>query len=232
VRNIVTAALCLAALACGKSSTEPSDPGGNNNGTTPPACRTFATAYMTAFTGQPVTSNVTTTCGFSIVTNQLSCTHVGTSSDGESGTITTVTTYASRGDAVDEIAVIPPLRRAQSMLTSYPFETDSITYAYDASKRLATEQGQGTTTYTAWDTAGRPTAGSRVGGPTSTTTTKTLSYNNANRTLVTVDTTAGTSSTCTTVFDANGIQLSRTCGAGASLVVATTTLQTTAQFCR
>jgi hypothetical protein len=145
------------------------------------------------------------------------------------------TRHATRGDVVDEIAVVPPLQRSLSTTTTVSGGTSSTgtsTHSYDGQRRLtqtmATSQVAGqtvssTTTYTAWDSAGRPTAGSTV--VAGFTTAINYTYDNATRTQST--TTNGV--TCSQTFDANGIPTTGTCSNGAST---TFTTLTTLQICR
>jgi YD repeat-containing protein len=104
--------------------------------------------------------------------------------------------------------------------------TSTVSYNYDASGRLTstvtTALGvSSTTTYTAWDSSGRPTAGSFPG------TTIANSYNDATRTWVQTLTPArGGASTTTTTFDANGNQVTVVNTSGN--VTSTTTFNTTA----
>lgn len=88
-----------------------------------------------------------------------------------------------------------------------------------------TQSGQtttATTTYTAWDSAGRPTAGS-----SSTGSQLAFTYDNATRTQV--STTVGSGVSCSQVFDQNGNPTTGTCTNGATT---TFTTSTTIQACR
>jgi hypothetical protein len=78
----------------------------------------------------------------------------------------------------------------------------TVTYTYDGQRRLKSMTSiGGTTTYTAWDNAGRPTAG------TSNGITIANVYNDAARTLTQTQTSNGGQSVNVQTFDANGIQL-------------------------
>ena len=110
------------------------------------------------------------------------------------------------------------------------FFVGTSTHTYDAQRRLVqtvsttTQGGQTTTantTFTAWDSAGRPTAS------TSGTSQSTFVYDNATRTQV--STAVGTGVSCTQVFDQNGNPTTGTCTNGAT---STFTTMTTLQVCR
>jgi hypothetical protein len=133
---------------------------------------------------------------------------------------------------VDEVAVIPPLTLSSSTTTTIsggtvPPSTGTATRTYDGQKRLLTQvsvsQGQtSTTTYTAWDSAGRPTAATVVSGGQSTS--QSFTYDNATRT----QTSSNAGVTCTQTFDQNGNPAVGTCP-GSNAV---TTVLTTQQICR
>jgi len=91
-------------------------------------------------------------------------------SSGRKFSYTQVTSSRSEDDVLDEVSVLPPVTRSlgTTATSAIPFETVN---RYDAQRRLIgiTSQGGGATnviTSTAWDAAGRPTAGTNsTGGP-------------------------------------------------------------------
>ncbi len=245
-------ALCVATAFCGGSSpTSPSSAsGGSGSGSTPTggtgsagggtttstSCRTGIATYRIVTTGGGFTSTTTGSCTFNSGAVEGTCTNSYTDTLGSAFTSVSTTRHASRGDVVDEVAVIPPLNRSLGTTTTVSGaglnSTNTATNTYDGQRRLvmttAVSQTAGlpsvtsTTTYTTWDSAGRPTAGSTVAG--GVTTPVSYAYDNATRTQT--QTSGGTS--CTQTFDTNGNPLVGNC-AGA---VATFTTLTTQQVCR
>jgi YD repeat-containing protein len=105
--------------------------------------------------------------------------------------------------------------------------TSTSTFNYDSQRRLVSVVSGGQpTTYTAWDSAGRPTSGS-FGNTTIVNT-----YNDATRTWVQLQATGASTSTTTTTFDANGIQLSVVNVTGPNQSTTTYTNLVTNQVCR
>jgi YD repeat-containing protein len=146
---------------------------------------------------------------------------------------TSVFNYDSVADFVDEVRVVPGVTLTTSNTNTNsgacgPFST-TVTYAYDGQRRLKTMASiGGTTTYTAWDSSGRPTAGT-----TSTGITITNVYDNAARTLTQTQVASnGGQSVNVQTFDANGIQLKvvNTDSSGTSTTTYTNT--STAQVCK
>jgi hypothetical protein len=88
--------------------------------------------------------------------------------------------------------------------------TATLVNTYDARRRLVKDVGsdgpgrEATTTYTAWDAAGRPTAGATVSKGSRGTLA--IAYDNAARTMTTTISGGGGRVTCTMTFDANGNQ--------------------------
>lgn len=217
------------------SATGPSNP-------TSPSCRTYATAYTQLQTGSAspgFAATTTGTCSFSQSALQFSCTTRYSDTTGFSSTTTSVATYAALQDILDEVAVIPPLKRLVSFTgTTAGQGTGTTTYTYDSQKRLTRESGSNTTTtYSAWDNPGRPTAA--VTTSPNSTTTLSMSYNDSARTLTTsnTQTTGATTVTtsCTQTYDANGNQISYLCGStapGTGTTTGATSITSTGQVCR
>lgn len=239
--------LCLATVVCGGSSpTAPSGSSGGSastgSGTTTgggtgsqsTACRTGPATYRIVTTGGGLTSTTNGTCTFNNNTVEGTCTNLYTDSAGQAFTTVSTTRHTTRGDVVDEVSVIPPLQRSVGTTTTVTGgalnSTGTSTHNYDAQRRLVstvaatTTSGQNatsTTTFTAWDSAGRPTAS------TSSGSSSTYTYDNATRTQV--STAVGTGVSCSQVFDTNGNPTVGTCSNGAT---STLTMLTTLQVCR
>jgi YD repeat-containing protein len=235
----------IAACGGGSSPTSPTSSGGGSTTTTSTtgggsstqgSCRNGPGTYrITTAAGAGVTSTTNGTCVFNPTSVEGTCTNQYSDNFGQNFTSVSVTRHASRGDVVDEVSVIPPLNRSISTTTTITGTVNSVgtsVHTYDAQRRLVqtastTQQQSGqtttsTTTYTAWDSAGRPTAGS-----TSTGTQLSFTYDNASRTQV--STTVGSGVSCSQVFDQNGNPTTGTCTNGATT---TMTMMTTVQVCR
>ena len=204
-------------------------------------CRTMATAASTRSKGPGFSADTTTTCRYDNTTNQSTCTNTYTDSVGTSATTVSVTTFASLGDAIDEINVIPPRRRSVRTDTTATgargSTTSSLANTYDGQNRLVQEVGESsgggafTTTYTSWDEAGRPTAGKTV--TRASINSLTLAYDNAARTVTTTTDTGGQRLVCVLTFDANGSPAATSCkGPGGMTNGSTTTTTTTEKICR
>ena len=176
-------------------------------------CRTVATAVATRSKGPGFSADTTTNCRYDQATNQSTCTNNYTDSFGMSATTVSVTTFASLADAIDEIKVIPPRRRSlRTDTTARDFRgstTSSLVNTYDKQNRLVQEVGESpagtfTTTYTAWDEVGRPTAGKTV--TRANINSLTLAYDNAARTVTTTTDTGGQRLVCVLTFDATAIR--------------------------
>lgn len=248
--------LCLVAAACGGSSpTSPSQSSGGSGsssgsgtggggttgggtsggGTGSTSCRIGPASYRIVATGAGVTATTTGTCTFNNATVEGTCTNQYTDNTGQSFTSVSTTRHATRGDVVDEIAVIPPLQRSLGTTTTVSGSTSSTgtsAHTYDGQRRLLQTVGTSsvagqtvtsTTTYTAWDASGRPTAGTTATAGFSTSVNYT--YDNATRT----QSTTNSGVTCSQTFDANGIPTVGTCSNGAQT---TFTTLTTLQVCR
>jgi hypothetical protein len=236
--------LCLATVTCGGSSpTAPSASTGGasstsgtttgaTGGTQATACRTGPGTYRIVTTGGGVTSTINGTCTYDNNAVAGTCTNLYSDTTGQAFTSVSTTRHPTRGDVVDEVSVIPPLQRALGTTTTLTGSalnsTGTSTLTYDAQKRLisavattisAGQSVTSTTTYTAWDSAGRPTVASSSGSGT------TYTYDNATRTQLT--TTAGVS--CSQVFDTNGNPTVGICSNGAT---STLTMLSTLQVCR
>jgi hypothetical protein len=192
-----------------------------------PSCRELATelsVQMTATGG--FTASARTTCAFDRETKQVTCTLQQSDPRGSS-TMTTTSTYASVADIVDEIAVIPPLTyvlKAGGTQTGNP-TPGTVTNSFDAKRRITktvntSASAESTTTFTAWDEAGRPTEAQDVGKGFSNR--RSISYDNVARTRTTV-VNGGPLRTVET-FDANGNQIETLATSGGTAIASKTAI--------
>ena len=211
------------------------------------ACRTFATALTIRSTGSGVSLEITTTCAYDKTTNKSTCTSKSRDSRGESTTVA-VTSFSSVDDVIAETQVIPPLRRSLRTETTIREKggsrASSLVNSYDGKGRLVREVGSAdailkrpvsttkyTTTYTSWDSKGRPTAGTTAhpGGRTTTA----IAYNDAARTQTTTSVTGGQRTVCQMTFDASGNAIATSCTVGGiAQTQSKTTINKTDTICR
>ncbi|HWK09714.1 MAG TPA: hypothetical protein VNR64_06680 [Vicinamibacterales bacterium] len=197
---------CILIVACGGNPSAPTQStGGANSGSSGGACRRFpATATITVQSAAAGTRTSPATCAWDSGLHQLKCT-ISVTSGGPLCT-TTVTTYNSTADFVDEIQVIPPrLLRTSEIETASGAAAcgagaiQNITYVYDTQRRVTEVlNGSVSTLYSAWDSAGRPTQG-----------------------------TVSSGAPVTIVYDSSGRTQTQTVGTGAAAVVTATTFDTT-----
>jgi hypothetical protein len=225
--------LAIAGLVMATACSGDSASGGNPSGpATGGACRIYATDANVATTALGQTLNARLTAAFNTSNNTATITTL--SANGAACT-TSVNTYRSKDDFVDEVRVVPGLTLQTSTTTTNSGGCGSLTstvnYTYDAQRRLTsfttTTLGvSGTTTYTAWDSAGRPTAGSFAG------TAIQNMYDEAARTMTQTQTAGGGTSTTVTTFDANGNQVSVVAKSGQVTTTTTFSNTATAQLCK
>lgn len=232
VSTMLVVAGLAAAAACGNSSNSggPGGPSGSSSGSG--TCRTYATAANVTTTALGQTFNANLTGAFNTSNNTSTITTM--SANGTPCT-TSVSTYRSRADFVDEVRVIPGVLMQTSTTTTNSggcgSGTSTVNYAYDGQRRLTSFTTSslgvsGTTTYTAWDSSGRPTQGSFPG------TTILNVYDDAARTMTQTQTTGGSTSTTVTTVDANGNQVSVVARSGPVTTTTTFTNTATAQVCK
>lgn len=223
---LIGAAIASAgAIACGGGSGggTPSGPSGTGGGTTA-SCRTVASAsrsVQTFVTGVVVAA--TTAC--TAAGTEAVCTSSFTDSQQGAGTIIQTSRFASRNDIVDEAATNPPLSLSLGTTIVMSIQgfslTTTATNTYDAQRRLtSTTVGpvpSVTTTFSAWDSSGRPTASSQGA----------ISYDNANRSVTRI---MGLN-TCTVTHDANGIIIKEVC-TGTTASTTEVTVLTTQSVCK
>lgn len=231
---VVIAGLAIAA-ACGGSSSNGGNPGGPSGGGSSSGsgtCRTYPTAanVTTTALGQTIEARLTgafnTSGNTSTITTMLA-----------NGTpcTTSVNTYRSKDDFVDEVRVIPGVLMQASTTTTNSggcgSATSTVNYTYDSQRRLTSFTTSslgvsGTTTYTAWDASGRPTVESFPG------TTILNVYDDGARTMTQTQTSGGSTSTTVTTVDANGNQVSVVVRSGPVTTTTTFTNTATAQVCK
>lgn len=209
----------------------------------PPAdrrCRTIASAISTRSVGPGLSSEVRTKCSFDRTAHKATCTNQYVDAERVSTTSVSVTTFASLDDMLDEVRVVPPVRRSLRTETTVKDRqgtaTTTLVNTYDRQNRLVKEVGASsrgtkyTTTYTNWDSAGRPTAGATV-HPTGRNTLA-LSYRDAPPTLTTATSGLGLHLTCSQIFDKNGNPVSSSCGGNSANSRTTMAITATETVCR
>ena len=231
--------LVAAVAGCGGSGgSSPTSPsggggGGGGGGSTGPACRTYYT-----------NENVTTrTSGTNIVFNAIQSANFDTSTKKATTQVkfangsvcgTGVATYNSVADFVDEVRVIPPVFLVVGTTSAGGgacggggAAAGSLTYHYDSSRRLTgwTAVPGDTTTFTAWDSSGRPTTGTTGSGATIS-----LVYDDGARTSTATSNPGNTVSTLT--FDANGNMIKQVLLTGGATVTTTFDITSTATVCK
>jgi YD repeat-containing protein len=235
-------AVACGAIACsgGGGSGSPNSPSGGGGSTSAPSCRTFAgiSHAVQTFTQTGVTVTTDTTCSHNTGTNDVTCNSTFVDSQGgPPGTLTQTSRFASRADIVDEVSVIPPLSRSLGTTTVTTVSgfslTTTATNSYDSQRRLTSTAIvtspvplSTTFTYSAWDTSGRPTAGTVAISPGPSGSVS-ITYNNADRTVTRND----GLNTCTQRYDPNGNIQGETC-TGTSPSTTNVTVQSTVQICK
>ena len=200
-------------------------------------CRTFASSYEIVTTSVPVTftSTVKGTCEFNSTALKTTCVNNYSDTFGTATTSTSVTAFKSAADAIDEVAVVPPRRRSLNTETTTTLKGAKTSHilvsTYDGQNRLTGESAPGATvSYKAWDASGRPTSATQVTG--NVTSTLTYTYNDATRTQTIATTSSVANGLCTSVFDANGNNISNVCTTPGGTTTAKTTIGATKQICQ
>ena len=231
---LVIGLMWVAAAGCGGGPSEPTQSsGGANSGGSGVTCRTYPTASVVTVESNGRSSSSPATCSWNAALHQLTCT-VNTSGGGPV-CATTVSAYNSTADFIDEIRVIPPaLLRTSDVQTSDGSPAcgagsfQNITYVYDSQRRLTQiVNGPSTTTYTAWDAAGRPTQGSLPAG-----TPVTIAYDETARTQTQTSGSGDAAVVVTTTFDPDGTP-TRVVSVNAGVTTTTSTqVNSTARICK
>ena len=200
-------------------------------------CRIYASSYETLTTSTPVTfsSTIKGTCEFNAATLKTTCINNYSDTFGNVTTSTWVTAFKSIADAIDEVAVVPPRRRSMHTDTTMTLKGAKTSHilvnTYDGQNRLTGESAPGASvTYKSWDASGRPTSATQVTG--GVTSTLAYTYDDATRTQTIVTTSSIANGTCTSVFDANGNNLSNVCTTPGGTTTAKTTIGATKQICQ
>lgn len=199
-----------------------------------PACRVGLATYRIVMKGPGgFTATTEGSCTFDAAAVEGTCTNEYSDTAGQRYRSVSVTRHASVADVVEEVSVNPPrplsLGTTTTISGSVPASTNTSTAEYDASRRLISVAAESrpsgqrsTTTYTAWDAAGRPTMATVVAGRQ--TSTLSTSYDDARRS----QTMTSTGTTCTQTFDVNGNPVAGACPGSTT----TTTVLTTQRICR
>ncbi len=209
---------------------------------TPPPCRVAAMELTSATKAPNLQTESSTACSLDRKAVTWTCKSTNKDSRGTTTTTHSVTTYKSIADIVDEIAVIPPLRRAVRVDSSFDGPHGSgknnVVYTYDSQNRLVQDAATSSTgataktTYSSWDAQGRPTAAGMTmsSGPGSTMT---LKYDDAARVQTMTTEAMGQRITCEVGFDANGHIIANSCRGPAGVVSTTkSTIGKTEKICR
>ena len=233
---LAAALACAGASACKGGGSSPNSPSGPGN--TGSSCRTVGTtqrSVQTFIDGQQVTTDMA--CTFNGSTDVV-CNNTFFDNRGGPGTGVQTSRFASRSDLVDEASVNPPKTLSLGTTTVLTVGgvsfTTTATNSYDAQRRLVSTRianpaplgGETTLTYSAWDSSGRPTAGTFtpvIGGqfPIS------ITYDNAARTS---RRNTGLN-ICTQTHDQNGNIVREEC-TGTTPSTTVVTIQNTQQICK
>jgi YD repeat-containing protein len=225
---LIVLAAATSGGACRGRSSNSGNPGSPSGPSPGGVCRTYPTSAAVAATTFNITQNLLLTGAFNPSTSTSTVTTAFVSG---APCTTSVSAYRSVADFVDEVRVIPGVMLQTSTTTTNTGACGSgmsvATFTYDAQRRLTSiASGGSMTTYTAWDGAGRPTAGSFPG------TTIANVYNEATRTWTQTQTTGASVSTTTITYDANGNQLMVVNTTGPIVTTTTFTNTATAQVCK
>jgi len=220
--------------SCGGSPTSPTAGGSTTTIPTPPGanapqCRTLYTGWTIASSPINPTPSANATASFNTITNELTVNIL----DASTTCTTNVYRYQSRADFIDEVSVIPPLNLLTSQTTTtvsacggLPGSVLEVRYTYDVPQRRLTQvffvQTGGSTTYTAWDSFGRPTTGTFSNGGSVT-----FVYDNAARTATQTQVFPGSTTVSTGFYDANGGLMRTVVNPGAQTTTYTPTATTT-----
>lgn len=204
------------------------------------SCRNLATELTVQMTaGGGFTATNKTTCSFNAAAKRSTCMTRYSDSQGTTLESTTTSTYNSVADVVDEIAVSPPLSyvlsSAGTQTGSRGKSSGSVTNTFDSNRRIVktvntSGNGESTTTYTAWDAAGRPTRASDVGKGFSNT--RAISYDDAARTRTTVVNGGPLRTVETLSADGNQIATLTTSGGATLATKATVTITASQSVCK
>jgi len=194
-----------------------------------PACRELATQFRTQTRGANLDIDDHYACEFERQALEYRCTLSHRVPGATATTTRQVYRFASIDDLLEEVRVVPPLRRARELRYSGP-AAGRIGYAYDAQHRLVRETAPAeTVAYTAWDEHGRPTAGHSRAGAVDTT----LRIEYHGRTATITKQSRFGSIVCQMTYDASGNPQSNRCsGRPAPPTSAQTTVSRTIRVCR
>jgi hypothetical protein len=213
---------------------------GGDTGTVPPGCRRYLTAGT--FTSPMFSGDMTGSF------DDETFTYEGTVSS-DMGDIVTAREYASLEDFVEEVAAMGRFRMTRETTTA-DFVNMDTTFEYDADKQLTSKATDDldpngrdtTTTYTEWDSEGRPTVGAlTVDGLDCTDMPVTIDYDEGTRTRKETTDSAGGAGDCGTddpvegwkVYDEDGIVIEETLGVDneGQPQIGTTTITATEEIC-
>lgn len=238
LRRLLVVVLCWGlAVGCGRESAGLSSLPTSPTTTVPAptaasSCRTYASAFTMTQAGGPIIGGdgnrfwtpivVTQSCRFDTTTNELTCT---LSDDSASPTIV-VTSYRSRADFIGETRVIPPVATWTRSASTSAGSTVTSTLDFDSQGRvirlnfLVAGGTSGSTSYTAWDSSGRPTQSVASNG-------QTFQYiHDENARVTTGLEISGSSRRCERAYDRQGNRTTYSCTDGLSQTFNTTGTET------
>ena len=223
-RAAVAALCCISSLAAlGVERTTPSAQAGPVQTKGP--CRTYDTSATSVTAGGPVQATVEISGVFDPWSLRMVQNVTMSSNQGAHFSNIQTSTWDSAEDFIAEVVrlkppavlptspgpqpvndIIPPLTRSRSTIGSGQIGFAQIN-SFDGTNRLTgfqsrTQGGTSNVRYSAWDSSGRPTAGT-MQSPVSSSTVQ-FSYDEKARTQTQTTTTSGITSTITTTYDQNG----------------------------
>jgi hypothetical protein len=199
-------------------------------------CRTFLTAATNVTVAGNLTATVTFACGFDAPASRYTCRLNYSDNNRVRYDGVQTTSYKSKSDAVDEVRVVPPLTRWLSLSQTIASVRSDLTHSFDAESRpirlvSVTASGTITTTYRAWDTLGRPTAGTEVAPQL--TTALSFAYDDTARTSTTTRIAPGYPRFVgVQAYNSDGLQTVYNTTFGDRTSTTTTTIASTERVCR
>jgi hypothetical protein len=200
------------------------------------ACRTILTTASNVTVAGKLTATVTFACSYDAPASRYTCRLNYSDNNGVRYAGVQVTSYKSTGDAVDEGRVVPPLTRWLSLSQTIASVRSDLTHSFDAESRpirlvSVTAGGTITTTYRAWDTLGRPTAGTEVAPQL--TTALSFAYDDTARTSTTTRIAPGYPRFVgVQAYNADGLPTVYNTTFGDQTSTTTTTIASTERVCR
>jgi YD repeat-containing protein len=242
VRFALWLVITLGVTSCGGGSA-PGAGDGAPTAPTPPnspaICRTYATATSTFGQGPLGSSTIETQCTFDRPSLHLTCRVATSAPGGCSSEGTSVISYSSISDFVDEGSAIGRVLRTGTQstgsLTGCSLAGSSSGYdkvSFDSQRRVTSivsgvQGGSVTQTFSSWDSIGRYTAGTTSDG-----STLSFSYDDASKRMTSTSTARGSTVTSTYIYDSTNMPVKATITLPNGTLTQTTTTASTAQVCK